>query len=231
MEKPDIEPVPILQPPLFVYGEQATNLDELYPAVWNATEALASPDRVTRQHGIDAILDVGAQNVSPLVAYMLATCVNDPDIYIRRRIVLILADLLLFDPIGRPAIENIRKTVSNYLHKMQEETITGILEVAVMDEQADQAIFYLFNACPYAGKYLADIFAQWKNSLPIRQKAVQFIARVGYLEALPVLERMLNRLEARQSEQYLMPFVPASASHDSDILPDLRIAIDQLSAR
>ncbi len=114
---------------------------------------------------------------------------------------------------------------------MREETIYGLLEVAAIDPLVEKSIFHLLNACPYAGKYLGDILAQWKNPLPIRQKAVYFVGLVGYLDALPVLERLLNRLEARQNGQYAMSFAPPSMKSDEDILPNLRIAIHQLSAR
>ena len=51
--------IPNVQLPLFVYGEPTENIAEVLPVVWNATECLASPDAITRQHGIDAILELG----------------------------------------------------------------------------------------------------------------------------------------------------------------------------
>jgi hypothetical protein len=228
----NFESIPNLQLPLFVYGEPVENIVDLLPSIWNATEALASPDPITRHHGIDALLELGAQRILPLVAFMIAICLSDPDIYIRRRVAYILADLINNEPVGRQTPENVRKVVTNYLHNMREETIFGILEVAVIDPLVEKSIFYLLNTCPVAGKYLGDIIAQWKNPLPIRQKAVHFVGLVGYLEALPVLERLLNRLEARQNGQYAMAFAPTSMkSSDEDILPYLRVAIHQLSAR
>ncbi len=100
-----------------------------------------------------------------------------------------------------------------------------------MTHWSKKPIYHLLNACPYAGKYLGDILSQWKNPLPIRQKAVYFIGLVGYLDALPVLIRILNRLEARQNGQFAMSFAPSSIRSDEDILPNLRIAIQQLSVR
>lgn len=227
----NFDPLPSLQLPLFVYGEPAENIDELLPTIWSATEALASPKPTTRHHGIDALLELGVQRVSPLVAFMVATCLSDPDIYIRRRVAYILADLIINEPVVSQTPETVRKTVTNYLHNMREETIYGLLEVAVIDPLIEKAIYHLLNACPFAGKYLGDILAQWKNPLPIRQKAVYFVGMVGYIEALPILERILNRLEARQNVQYVMAFAPPSIKSDEDILPSLRTAIQLLSAR
>jgi hypothetical protein len=223
--------IPLLQLPLFDYGESVANVVELFPAVWQATECLTSPDPVTRQRGMDALLELGAQRVSPLVAYMIATCINDPDLYVRRRVAFILADLINNDSNGRQPPEEVRKVVINYLHNMSEATVYGLLEVALADQQAEKSVYHIFNACPYAGKYLGDILTQWKNPLPIRQKAIYFIGLVGYLEALPALERLFNRLEARQNGQYMMAFAPPSSKSDEDLLPYLRIAMNQLSAR
>jgi hypothetical protein len=227
----NIDPISNIQLPLFVYGEPVENINELMPAVWNAAEALASPDAVTRQHGIDALLELGAQRVSPLVAFMMATCLNDRDIYIRRRVSYILADLINMDSGVRQVPETIRKTITNYLHNMREEMIYGLLEVAVIDPLVEKSHYRLLNACPFAGKYLGEILADWKNPVPVRQKAIQFVGMVGYMETLPVLERLLDRLEARQNGQFTMSFVPASIKSDEDIMPYLRIAIKQLNTR
>jgi len=227
----DTEPIPLLQLPLFVYGESITEVVELFPAVWKATEAVTSPDSTIKHRGMDALLDVGAQRVSPLVAYMIATCLNDPDIFIRRRVMYILADILVGEQNGRRALDEVRKVVTHILSRMNEITILGLLEVSVADEQSDRAIFQLLNMCPYAGKHLGEIVSQWKHQVPIRQKAVYFIGMVGYLEALPILEKIYNRLEARQNGQYLMEFAPASTKSDDALLPYLRIAITQLTER
>lgn len=227
----NFNPISSLQLPLFVYGEPAANILEVLPAVWSATEALASPEALTRHHGIDALVELGVQRSSPLVAYMIATCLNDPDIYIRRRVVYILADLIIMDPavMISQTPDNVRKTVTNYLHNMREEAIFGLLEVAVMDPLVEKSIYYLLNACPYAGKYLGDILSQYKHPMPIRQKAIYYVGLVGYTEALPVLERLLSRLEARLNGQYAMSFAPPSIKSDDDIIPNLRIAIHQLN--
>ena len=226
----NFNPISSLQLPLFVYGEPTANILEVLPAVWNATESLASPEPVTRHHGIDALVELGVQRASPLVAYMIATCLNDPDIHIRRRVVYILADMIIKDPVVSPTPDHVRKTVLNYLHNMGEKAIYGLLEVALMDPYVDKSIYHLFNACPQAGIHLGEILSHYKNPLPIRQRAIYFVGLVGFTEALPALERLLTRLEARSNEQYAMSFAPPANRADDDITPSLRIAIHQLSA-
>jgi hypothetical protein len=227
----DLTPIPILQLPLFDYGESIANVVELFPAVWQATENLISPDPTTKQRGMDALIELGAQKVSPLVAYMVATCLNDPDIDIRQRAAVVLADLLIIDTGSKQIPDEVRKVVVNYLHNTNEAMVFGLLEAALANVQVEKSIYHIFNVSPYIGRYLGDIIVQWKNPLPIRQKAIYFVGLVGYLEELPVLERLFNRLEARQNGQYLMSFAPPTSKSDDDLLPYLRIAIDQLKAR
>jgi hypothetical protein len=226
----DIIPIPILQLPLFDYGESISNVVELFPTVWQATEWLTAPDPATRQRGMDALLELGAQKVSPLVAYVIATLLSDPEINIRRRVIYILADLISGDSSRKQTPEEVRQVVVNYLHKINETIVLSLLEVTISDQQVEKYLYHIFNACPYVGKYLGEIVTQWKNPLPIRQKAIYFIGIVGYLEALPGLERLMSRLEARQNGQYMMSFAPPSIRSDDELIPYLRVAINQLNA-
>lgn len=227
----DLTSIPLLQLPLFDYGESVSNVVELFPAVWQATENLTAPDPATRGHGLDMLLELGAQKVSPLVAYMIATCLNDPDINIRQRVSIILADLIAIDTDGNQATDEVRKVIINYLHNANEAMVFGLLEACLSNIPVEKSIYHIFNASPYVGTYLGEILVHWKNPLPIRQKAIYYVGLVGYLEALPALERLFNRLEARQNGQYLMSFAPPSSKTDDDLLPYLRVAIDQLKAR
>jgi hypothetical protein len=227
----DAEQIPMLQLPLFGYGESISNVVELFPAVWQATECLTSPDSSVRLRGIDVLVELGAHHVSPLVGYMIATCLTDVDINIRRKVVGILSEMISSGSSNQITHEEVRKVVINYLHKLNEPMIFDLLEVSLTDPQADKPLYHIFNACPYAGKFLGDIVMQWKNPSIVRQKAIYFIGIVGYLEALPVLEKLLSRLEARQNGQYSMSFAPPSSKTEDDLLPGLRVAINQLNAR
>jgi hypothetical protein len=86
----------------------------------------------------------------------------------------------------------------------------------------------LLNASPYAGTHLIDISVSKRTPIEIRRKALCLIGAVGYIDALPALERMAARLEARVNGQQIMPFAPQSNVEDIDLLPDLRNAIASL---
>jgi len=222
--------IPNIQLPLFIYGEPTENILEVLPAIWNAVESLAAPDPITRNQAINAILELGVQRVSSLVAYILVTRLNDPEISIRRRVIYVLGDLLMDETARKDAPDNVRKTIIHALQRLNEDTAYGLLEVAVLDPKLEKFLFQLFNNCSTAGKSLGEILSQRKHPLPIRQKAIYFVGQVGYTEVLPVLERLYNRLEARQNDQYSMSFAPSVVDQDENILPILRIAINRLTA-
>jgi hypothetical protein len=54
------------------------------------------------------------------------------------------------------------------------------------------------------------------------------IGRVGYLDALPALERLLARLESRLHGQQAMPFAPKSSLEEAELLPDLQLTLTLL---
>lgn len=227
----DSNSLPIIQLPLFVYGEAVTNIVELFPAVWKSAESLTSKDIQVRLQGLNILVEMSAQKISPLIAYMISTCINDPDVNFRKRVAFILGDLISGDSKGLQVQEDVRSVVINYLHNMNQASVYGLLEVSVTDDQTDESLYHLFNACPNAGKYMGDILSDWRNPQLIRRKAIYFVGLVGYVEALPGLERLYNRLEARQNGQFLMDFAPPSIKSDNELLPHLRIAIDRLRAR
>jgi hypothetical protein len=223
-------PIPNIQLPLFIYGEPTENILEVLPVVWNAAESLASPDPLTRNHALDAILELGVQRVSPLVAYILSMKLNDPDISIRRRVIYVIGDLLIDETSRKDIPDQVIKTITYALRSLNEDTIYGLLEVAVLDPLVDNFLYQLFNNCPTAGKHLGEILSRREHPLAIRQRAIYFVGQVGYTEVLPVLERLYNRLEARQNGQYAMSFASRAINNDDNILPVLRIAIDRLTA-
>jgi hypothetical protein len=83
----------------------------------------------------------------------------------------------------------------------------------------------LLNACPYAGNQLADILSSRKVPLEIRRYAVRMIGLVGYLDAIPALERQLARLETRLHGQQSLAFAPVDMVEDAALIPDIRRAL------
>jgi hypothetical protein len=216
------------QPSLFDFTEASTGVVELFPAVWSALEDLAGPGNASRQSALDRLLDLGAPRLSPLVAYLLATRLTDPDLSLRCRIVRALGQVLSPDAQGVPASSGVSRTLNSYLSQMRTRAVYDLLEVSIQDANLDQDVAKLLNGCPYAGNHLANILMDRKIPLVVREKAIQMIGMVGFLDALPTLERLEERLEARQAGQQAMPFAPPSLPSEIELLPSIRSTLSLL---
>lgn len=222
----------VLQPPLFEFGEAAPGALELFPAVWSAAEDLVSPELAARQRGLASLEEMGAARYSPLVAYLLFTRLSDADLGLRQQVIYLLSALLIPDERGFAAPEPVRRCLTTALGQMRTRSIFGLLEVLAAEPGAEGMIARLLNACPHAGHHLVDILSERKNPLAVRHAAAQLIGRVGYLDAIPALERLAARLETRRSGQQAMPFAapPASATDEVDLLPVVNAALARLLA-
>ncbi len=218
----------LTQPTFFEISEISTGAAELFPAVWGAAEGLASPDVKIRTAALERLVELGAPRLSPLVAYLVATRLSDPDLGLRCRVIKVAGELLSLDDQGRLAPEPVRRHLSAHLAQMRNRSIFCLLEAASHDPQTAPNIARLLNACPHAGNHLADILSNRNAPLAIRRQAAHFIGRVGFLDTLPVLERLSTRLEARLNGQQSMPFAPSSAPDEADLLPSIQYALHQL---
>ncbi|MFC1936393.1 hypothetical protein ACFLYP_01865 [Chloroflexota bacterium] len=218
-----------VQPQLFfIPGETTTGSVELFPAVWNAAQELVSPQLDNRQKALEDLVSLEAVRLSPLVAYLVASRLEEPDISLRAKITATLADVLGPDGLGRPAPEQVRSYLIAFLGHIRQSAVEAVLEVVLEDSELRGRISRLFNFSPGVGRHLAKILADRSKTLEIRRQAADFIGLVGFVEAAPTLERLRNRLEARQSGQSSMPFAPPSGSDEAQLLPALTTALTLL---
>ena len=212
-----------VQPTFFEVIETASGLVELFPAVWSAAEGLTSPDVRARNTAFNRLLELGAPHLSPLISYLLATRILEPDLTLRCRIVQTLGELLVVDEDGHQAPDAVRRHMISYLAHMRTRSIFCLLQTAIANPNLEAHITRLLNTCPHAGTHLSEIASDRGAPLPVRQQAVHFVGQVGFLEAVPALERLAARLEARRNGQQTMPFAPPPATQDeSELLPEIR---------
>ncbi len=216
------------QPVLFKLGEVSVGHVELFPAVWSAAEALTALEPEARRKGLERIEELHAARFSPLVAYLVTTRITDPDMDIRGQAVRILSAVLVPDQHGSLAPADVRRRILAVMAQMRTRHIYALLELASRSHECEAAVTSLLNACPYAGTHLADILTSKKTPLYIRREAASLIGRVGYLDAIPVLERLVTRLAGRMSGQQSMPFAPAGGNEEVALLPDVQAALNQL---
>ncbi len=217
------------QPPLFTL-EESTGKIELFPAVWSAAEQLIHPEAEVRQNGLKHLIDFQAPRFSSLVAYLLATRLTDPDLSVRAQIVRALGEVLMPDRNGQPAPEEVRHKLTAYLAQMRTRESYSILQALVEHPELENNVARLLDACPFACTHLVDILADRSATLEVRIRAVEEIGRVGYLDALPQLERLESRLESRVNGQRAMSFVPLTRSEDQELLPAIHRTLTLLRA-
>jgi hypothetical protein len=220
----------VAQPSLFDLGSTSIGTLELFPGVWAAAEALAHPSVEVRQAGLQRLAEDGAARLSPLVVYLLATRLTDPDLSVRARVAQILGDVLAPDALGNSAPAEVRTTLKEYLSHMRVRQIFALLQVSVVHPEFEHQIARLLNICSYAGAHLTELLGSRKAPLEVRKQAARYIGLVGYLDALPFLERIVTRLEGRLKGQQAMPFVPPAAIDELDLLPEAQTALSMLQA-
>jgi hypothetical protein len=227
----DLPQSKLAQPTLFDFSQTSRDAVELFPAVWNAVEALAAPEAEVRNVALDRLLDLAAPRISPLVAYLLATRLTDPDLRLRARVVRTLGEILTKDEEGHAAPEAVKRHLTATLSQMRTRPIYALLEVAEYDPGLENHIAQIFNTCPYAGMHMANILSDRKAPLPVRLQAARLIGVVGFLDAIPVLERLEVRLVSRLAGQQAMPFAPPTGPDETELLPAVQTTLGILRSR
>jgi hypothetical protein len=215
----DPDPLPLNQPVLFNLMETSAGSVELFPSVWGAAEEFISPDVFLRRKGLDTLRQIGAPRLSPLIAYLIATRLSDTDLDLRKMIILTLGETLAPDQEGLLAPEGVLRTLTAHLSQMRTRAIYNLLEAAASEPRLQPHVARILNCSPFAGNHLASIFQDRKIEMPVRREAVRMIGLVGYLEVLPILEKMEARLCARTSGQQEMSFAPPSIPEETQLLP------------
>jgi len=214
---------------LFNLGDTVTEAVELFPAVWRAAEALTMPEAGTRLYALEQLNKLNAPRVSPLIAYLVATRIDDPDIEVRTEAIQTLGRIFVQDEEGKLAADTVRYHLSEYLSQMRTRQVYSLLQAVVRQPDIIDHVACLLNACPYGGNHLVEILGSRKIQLDIRKQAVRLIGIVGYLDAIPALDRMLTRLESRIHGQQAMSFIPLAGVDDSALLPEIQLALKRLN--
>ncbi len=212
---------------LFEFEKTVTGTAELFPAVWRALEGLASPEASDRNRSLDELLAMDAPRLSPLVAYMLATRLVDPNLKFRKRVIEVLGDIIS-NGNGEKLPLEVRRHLKGHCTVIGRGTVMAMLEVAKVDPSVESQIAAIFNLCSHSGAILTELMADRRVPVLLRQQAIQFIGRVGFVEAIPHLERLAERLISRTNGQKRMSFAPPSEPDESTLLTGVQTALTLL---
>lgn len=221
---------PISHQPQLFFLEESVGVVEIFPGVWGALEDFTADNAAVRNNALDRLIELGAPRVSPLVVYILLTRIIDQDIKLRARIVGVLSSILEIDQNGRSTPEEVRSSIHLHLSGFRTRQIYALLEVSANNESQISEVARLLNTCPFAGNHLVDIVSDHKVPVEIRQQAAVMLGEVGYLSALPALERLAARLETRVKGQQRMYFASEESPSESKLLPAVEEAINLLRA-
>jgi hypothetical protein len=199
-------------------------------AAWAALEAFNAPEIETRQYGFERLVQLDVIRKSPLATYILATRILEPEIQLRLPIVRCLAGLISPAPGDPPVAGAVISYLQSYLSQMRTRPIFSLLQVAEFDPEACESVAALLKACSFAGNQLAQIITNHALPVPIRRQAVSFTSQPGFLAAIPALERMVRRIEARYSPGESFLSIPPEQDDEASLLPYMREALDALRA-
>jgi hypothetical protein len=216
------------QPMLFDAADTAAGAVELFPEVWRATEGLSSPDLMVRRESLDRLIILDAARLSPLVAYVVATRIVEPDLELRHRVVEVLGKIFLPNETGKLTPPEVRIQLSAYFMLVEHHGVLRLLEVADAFPDSESQVAAILNVCSQSGAILAEVMSDRKVSLGLRRQAINFIGRVGFLDAIPALERLETRLESRINGQKPMPFAPLSIADENSLLPIVQATLTLL---
>ena len=175
-----------VQPTFLEVIETSSGLLELFPAVWSAAEGLTSPDVHVRSASLTRLLELGAPRISPLISYILATCILEPDLPLRCRIVRALGELLIADEAGRQAPDAVRRHMTTYLTQMRTRPIFSLLQAINAEPDLEAHITRLLNNClmpaPICLRYFPTGESPW---LCANRQCISWVKQVFWTLCLP----------------------------------------------
>lgn len=217
------------QPQLFLVEESIGTI-EIFPTVWGALEDFTKSEVELRRNALQKLIDLDAPRYSPVVAYFLVSKITEQDIDLRSQIIETIGRVLSNDENGYPAPQEVRASLHLSLSSFRTRQIYALLEASAADKSLESCVTRLLDACPYAGNHLLDLLIDRKIPIEVRKQAAIMIGAVGYLDALPALERLHSRLEARLNGQKAMPFAPEISTNESELLPVIHESLNLLKS-
>lgn len=232
MENQDNSQLPF-ETPISIIDPKTESIDlisDVWSAAQSAAEDLLSDDLFTREEGLTRLVAIDAVRISPLIGYMLVTRLTEPNTALRVKIVRALGDALASNLDVHPSSRHWVSMIRQHLAQMRTRQVYSLLQVVEHDNSTTTHIDGLLNLCPYAANHLAEIAVDRKTPIPMREQAIEAIGRVGFLDSIPVLEKLALRLESRQNGQKTKPFTLPPGCKETDLLPAIKKALDCLHA-
>jgi hypothetical protein len=168
-------------------------------------ENLIAPDPDLRENALEELESLEGFKEQPLMVYLLATRLLDPDLEIRFHAVQILGKLLDFDPPAGGLPDKSLKTLTEFTTQLEKEQLIKLLEVSVGYLAAEESIVNILKLCSYAGKALGGIVNDRKLPVEVRQQAIYFCGEVGFLSTETAIRNLIQRIGKEKARPGLIP--------------------------
>lgn len=193
-----------------------------------ALESLVSPEAKDRRDGFESLIAMDAHRRSTVGVVALASKLREPDLNLRADIVLALGETLRTEAADPRPPDRVRAWLRHALSEMRRREVYALLQVAVRSGRHFEAVFKLLNACSYSGLTLVQILTDRNADVRIRAAAAEAIGALGFWDAAPTLENLIDRLINRHEGQLAMAFAPRQDAEADTLLPVLRQAYQEL---
>ena len=191
--------------------------------VIRAAQDLVSPRVAIREEALDDLMEGDISKNSPLIAYLIASRLTDPDLEFRFHIIKAIGKILSPDDNGNLAADAVITQVQSVIVNLNREQVLDILAVADQYISAESGLVEVFKLNSCAGSILSDIVIDQKVPVSIRQQAIYYCGEIGFLDTIHTLEGLRNRVDGRklqdnespkqnraQAEALLYPFAVAA---------------------
>lgn len=195
--------------------EEGSYLEQL-PAVWEILARVSAPQAELRSLALDELQQIPDCLDDPLVVYLLATRLSDPELGVRCQVVKIIGSLLAADG-SRPVLCD--RALAHLVARLEtfgKDHYTAMLEVAAVYLTAEEPLGNILKVSSYAGKSLSGIVNDRKLPLRVRQQAIYYCGEIGFLNTAAALQNLIKRLERDKAEADA-DFSPGERS-DRDVL-------------
>lgn len=193
--------------------------------LWTTLENLIAPDPDLRDAALEELGHLEGCQDQPLLIYLLATRLLDPDLEVRFHAVQLIGNLLSYDPPNEGLPDDSLKTLAEFTTHLEKEQLIKLMEVSVKYLAAEDPLVNILKLCSYAGKALGGIVNDRKLPVEIRQQAIYFCGEVGFLNTATAIRNLIRRVgkdkaksglnltrKKHQDEGKLLPYAVAALS-------------------
>lgn len=183
-----------------------------------ALTGLVAPDLEQRRNGLSLLVESGLHRRSAVAAGLLGRAIGEPDISLRKELVVAIAEALAGAAASPPEVIGYLR---DSLGQMRRRQIYGLLQIAAASSGHAALVHMLIEQCSYAGGTLVQILNDRRMDIQIRVAAARAIEAIGYLEAAQQVEMLENRIASRIAGQEDMGFIPSLEEEAQLLLPAL----------